>query len=605
MPLSPPPPYAPSELAAALSSLAGDDAKPEDVAHLRDTGEDGSNLSALQSITACRILDYEKMPKPNLDELRRLASADADRRLNLLATIRSRSPAMCLAAEFKRASPSKGPMGIDLDPAAQGASYFAAGADVISVLTEERWFRGGLDDLRKIREATSAAAERAGRRRPAMLRKDFVVSEHQVYEAAAAGADTVLLIVAVTPRPLLTRLVAACRDVGMEPLVEIHAAEELDVALDAGARVIGVNNRNLHTFELDLGTTDRAAEQLRKRNLKFDHMGSGDVEYALCALSGMSDAADVDRYRKVGVGMVLIGESLMRSPDPGDTIRKLCLDPDDYQKKLDQQTFQPGLKLIKVCGITAPDDALAACRAGANLIGVIFAPKSKRRVDPSQASAVVRAVRAFGERAGPTAALSALASSPPASASPIRRVAHKSLLLERVASRTPLVVGVFQDAPPDEIRRTAAEVGLDLVQLHGDEGMAACADCGVPALRVVHVRADEEGGDGTEGRARKIAASLTGDPVAVLLDTAVRGAKGGTGVTFDWKLAEVLQEEHGLPVIVAGGLTADNVTEAVEAVKPWGVDVSSGVEVSPGVKDLDKVRAFVKGARGQAAAATN
>ncbi len=268
--------------------------------------------------------------------------------MDLADAIRGESPRMALAAEFKRMSPSKGLIAPpDLRAGEQAALYAEAGASVISVLTEGRWFGGSLADLT---EARLAHRPRNGlrRRRPAILRKDFVFSEYQIAEASAHGADSVLLIVATTPSDVLGRLIHYARDVvGMEPLVEVHAPDELDVALAAGARVIGVNNRNLHTFQLDLGCAERVAGELARRGLGYRHDDDDDVVVAggdggdggggqrgrrisLCALSGMSTSHDVDRYRRAGVGMCLIGESLMRSADPMAAIRGLCLDPADY-----------------------------------------------------------------------------------------------------------------------------------------------------------------------------------------------------------------------------------------------------------------------------------
>ena len=149
---------------------------------------------------------------------------------------------------------------------------------------------------------------------------------------------------------------------------------------------------------------------------------------------------------------------------------------------------------------------------------------------------------------------------------------------------------VFQNKVECEVRDIVEKVGLDCVQLHGDEGMEACSKCGVPAIRVVHMEA------GATPNVDKILASLTSDPVAILFDTSVKGAQGGTGVTFDWNLAKEIQSK-GLPVIVAGGLTPDNVASAVTSISPWGIDVSSGVEATPGKKDHEKVRKFVSNAK--------
>ena len=513
---------------------------------------------------------------------------------------------MCLAAEFKRASPSKGIINPSATASGQAATYAQAGASVISVLTEGRWFQGSLDDLRSARLATTGQS--AYPRRPAILRKEFVFGPYQIYEAAAHGADTILLIVAVTPADLLKVLIDTCREVGMEPLVEVHGQSELDVALNAGARVIGVNNRNLHTFQMDLATTDRTAEELTQRGIKFDHHSCSEEddtvpEYVLCSLSGMSSPTDVDRYRQIGVGMCLIGESLMRAADPAAAIAGLCLDPADYEKKMMDTAasggaYTAGTKIVKVCGITNAEDALVACRAHANLIGVIFAPKSKRCVNVEQASEVVRAVRGFGERSGRVDV-----AYPPTvdTMAPIQSLFVKARALEE-ATRRPLVVGVFQNQPAEFIREMVEKCGVDMVQLHGKEGMAAASRdiCSVPALRAVDIETGHDG-TGTVASAdavQKILDAVTPDPAAILLDTSIKGSKegGGTGVTFDWSIAEQLQN-RGLPVIIAGGLKPDNVEEAVTTTRPWGIDVSSGVEQSPGKKSHEAVQKFVGGAR--------
>ncbi len=523
---------------------------------------------------------------------------------------------MALAAEFKRASPSKGDIAPNLKADEQALKYTQAGACTISILTEGHWFKGSLQDLTdaRIRTTKYANSEQndngTKRRRPAILRKDFCISKYMIAEAYAAGADTILLIVAITPRALLKDLIDYARSLEMEPLVEVHAPIELDVALDAGARVIGVNNRNLHTFQMDLATTDRTADELTKRECGFFHVsndGNSDddmannKDYALCALSGMSSANDVDRYRQKGVGMCLIGESLMRAADPKAAITSLCLNPSDYDKLIAESTtcsaYTAGTKIVKVCGITNPDDALVACKNGANLIGVIFVPKSKRCVTSEDATAVVKAVRAFGERSNRLSAPSRALETE--NVSPLQSLVRKARALEEL-SRRPLVVGVFQNQSPEFIREMVDTCGLDLVQLHGQEGMEAAnvKDCGVPAIRVVDIETNADGSGSSADAVDKLLGAITTDPFAILLDTSIKGKKdgGGTGVTFDWGIAEKLQN-NGLPVIIAGGLKPGNIKDAVSSVRPWGVDVSSGVEEKPGKKDHASVESFLKGAR--------
>lgn len=519
---------------------------------------------------------------------------------------------MALAAEFKRASPSKGAIAMHLNASEQAAMYAQAGANIISVLTEQHWFKGNLGDLQDARLATTNTNNNNQNNnnddRPAILRKEFIVNEYMIAEAAAYGADTVLLIVAVLPQHVLQRLITYCRSIGMEPLVEVHADEELDVALQAGAKVIGINNRNLHTFKLDLSTTDHIASLMDDNKKEYRH-GHPDANYVLSSLSGMSTAMDVHRYRGIGVGMCLIGESLMRATDPQKAIQALCLDPTDYMDHASGGggggggavvggAYTRGTQLIKVCGITNSEDALLACQSGANLIGVIFVPPSKRCVTVEQAQEVVKTVRAFGERSTDIV----LVENPPTDHTEpsLTRIVTTAQRLEHVAGKRPLVVGVFQNQPFEFIRQMVSECGLDMVQLHGQEGMAACdiSNTGAPTIRVVDIETDPQTGMASHTAVEDLLRDLTHHPAAILLDTAIKGtnAGGGTGVTFDWSIAQRIQDA-GLPVIIAGGLTPDNVKDAVSTIRPWGIDVSSGVEATPGKKDSNKVVAFLKNAK--------
>lgn len=225
------------------------------------------------------------------------------------------SPRMALLAEIKRASPSKGNL-VSPDTAPSSASiglaYALAGAAVISVLTEPKWFKGSLPDMRAVRAAVDSLANR-----PAILRKDFILDTYQIDEARLYGADTILLIVAMLTDAKLAELYTYSMSRGMEPLVEVNNAAELDRALALGARVIGVNNRNLHDFEVDMGTTTRMADVIKA---KYGEAASGVI---LIALSGITGRADVVQYAAQGVGAVLVGESLMKAADKGAFARQL------------------------------------------------------------------------------------------------------------------------------------------------------------------------------------------------------------------------------------------------------------------------------------------
>ncbi len=233
------------------------------------------------------------------------ALADAPEPVDFAERLQRDRP-MAVIAEIKRASPSKGDIAPAIDAPAQALRYANGGAAGISVLTEPSWFKGTLEDLSGVR----AALDHMGTDRPALLRKDFIVDEYQVLEARVAGADSVLLIVASLEDGQLTRLMAFSRELGMEPLVEVNNAAEMKRALASGATVIGINNRDLRSFEVDLGTTDRLAG-----------MVSGGV--LLCALSGISTREDVERFQAGGARAVLVGESLMLADDPADKIAEL------------------------------------------------------------------------------------------------------------------------------------------------------------------------------------------------------------------------------------------------------------------------------------------
>jgi indole-3-glycerol phosphate synthase len=211
-----------------------------------------------------------------------------------------RGPGVRIIAECKRRSPSRGVLRARYHPVAIAQSYAAAGAAAISVLTEPAFFDGSLEHLRAVRAAV----------RTPLLRKDFVVTDYQVMEAAACGADAVLLIVAALDAPVLARLIAVARTVGLAALVEVHDATEIDRASDAGADLIGVNSRNLRTLQVDRTVLDDLAPALP----------SGVVAVAE---SGLRTADDVRRLAARRYDAFLIGERFMAEPDPGAALASL------------------------------------------------------------------------------------------------------------------------------------------------------------------------------------------------------------------------------------------------------------------------------------------
>ena len=212
-----------------------------------------------------------------------------------------------LIAEVKRASPSKGVLDEHLVPVERAREYAAAGASAISVLTEPSFFLGGIDHLRDIADDLSADADR-----PALLRKDFIFDPYQVYEARANGADALLLIVMMLQPSALAELLALTRELGMEALVEVHDSKELDASVEAGAHVLGINNRDLRTFAEDLGTFERLACEVPEG-------------VTLVAESAIRERADAERMVSAGAHALLVGEALVRTGDVVGTARNLML----------------------------------------------------------------------------------------------------------------------------------------------------------------------------------------------------------------------------------------------------------------------------------------
>ncbi|MDD5349109.1 MAG: indole-3-glycerol phosphate synthase TrpC [Chthoniobacteraceae bacterium] len=241
------------------------------------------------------ILDHKRTEIarliPRMEHLRAAALLRDDYRG--FASALDRGPeALGLVAEVKKASPSVGVIAENFDPVAIAKAYETAGAHAISVLTDEQFFQGHLRYLAQIRKEVGLP----------LLRKDFILHEAQIYEAAVAGADAILLIVAALEQPELERLHETATTLGLDALVEVHSLPELDRALDCGARVIGINNRNLTTFEVDLRATEIISEEVPEGVL-------------LLSESGIKTNADARRVFACGVNALLVGESLMRTGD--------------------------------------------------------------------------------------------------------------------------------------------------------------------------------------------------------------------------------------------------------------------------------------------------
>jgi len=257
-------------------------------------------VTILEDILAHKREELERARAAVPDAVMAERAAAAPHAVRSLYDALAAAPPPRVIAEIKRRSPSRGPIRPDLDPLDCAKAYAAAGAAALSVLTDARFFGGSLDDLCRVRAAVELP----------LLRKDFVLDARQVDEARWAGADAVLLIVAALPAERLAALLAHAAARGLDALVEVHDADELETARAAGARLVGINNRDLRSFEVDLGTTEALAPRA----------GAGRL---VVTESGIHGPADLRRLAAAGAGAFLVGESLMREPDPGAALRRL------------------------------------------------------------------------------------------------------------------------------------------------------------------------------------------------------------------------------------------------------------------------------------------
>jgi anthranilate synthase/indole-3-glycerol phosphate synthase/phosphoribosylanthranilate isomerase len=511
------------------------------------------NKNILQRIYAHRraaVAAQKEIPSQRPSDLQAAYNLNlAPPQISLVDRLRQSPFDVPLMAEIKRASPSKGIFALDIDAPTQARKYALAGASVISVLTEPEWFKGSIEDLRAVRQALNGMANR-----PAVLRKEFIFEEYQILEARLAGADTVLLIVKMLEADVLERLYKYSQSLGMEPLVEVQNAEEMATAIKLGAKVIGVNNRNLENFEVDLGTTGRLRSMVPK-------------ETFLCALSGINSHQDVLDCKRDGVNGVLVGEAIMRAPDASQFIRELCAGPLAPAARAESHSL-----LVKICGTRSAEAATEAIRAGADLIGMILVPGTKRCVSHETALEISEAVH--GSRKD---ALSEAVNVPQAAAD------FFSVSGELLRKRGPLLVGVFMNQPLEEVLEKQRLYNLDVVQLHGDEPIEWASLIPVPVIR--------------KFKPGQVGLGVRGYHAVPLLDS---GA--GSGQLLDIEAVKAtLEEDRHLSVLLAGGLEPKNVAATIAALKPvagsiLGVDVSSGVEVD-GKQDLEKIREFVKAAK--------
>ena len=366
--------------------------------------------------------------------------------------------------EVKKASPSKGIIAEHFPYLEIAKEYEVAGAAAISVLTEPDFFKGDKKYLQEIASTVKIP----------VLRKDFIIDEYQIYQAKVWGASAILLICACLDVPTLTKFRELADSLGLSSLVEAHDEHEVQMAIDCGARIIGVNNRNLKDFTVDVQNS------VRLRNLVQD-----DVIFV--SESGLETPEDIQVLRDNNIGVALMGETFMRSPNKVEKLAYLY-GPTYYTPK------------IKMCGISKVETIPAVVEAQPDYMGLVFAP-SKRQVTVDQAKILVSELhKQYVNRYN-------------------RNVIQWSNDVVQEFIKT---VGIFVNETLDNLVTIATEVNLDAVQLHGDEDEAFI---------------------------------------------------------------------QSLPFMLAGGIDSTNVARAIRTVRPYGIDISSGIETE-GVKDDEKIKAF-------------
>ena len=422
--------------------------------------------------------------------------------------------------EVKKASPSKGIIAEHFPYIDIAKEYEVAGAAAISVLTEPDFFKGDKKYLQEIASTVKIP----------VLRKDFIIDEYQIYQAKVWGASAILLICACLDVPTLTKFRELADSLGLSSLVEAHDEQEVQMAIDCGARIIGVNNRNLKDFTVDVQNS------VRLRNLVQD-----DVIFV--SESGLETPEDIQVLRDNNIGVALMGETFMRSPNKVEKLAYLY-GPTYYTPK------------VKMCGISKVETIPAVVEAKPDYMGLVFAP-SKRQVTVDQAKTLVEELhRGYAQKYGSDT--------------------------EHDKNDTIKTVGVFVNETVDNLITIANEANLDAVQLHGDEDEAFIQSLkertNVEVWKAIQIRS-----------AADVEEWIDSSADMLLFDAYHKDERGGTGEVFDWSSLDAFER----PFMLAGGIDSTNVARAIRTVRPYGIDISSGIETN-GVKDDEKITAFTK-----------
>ena len=467
-------------------------------------------LDTIVEATKIRVAQEKQVESPEVVKAAALA-LPSDTGFPFEAALRQQD--FNFICEVKKASPSKGIIAEHFPYLDIAKEYEVAGAAAISVLTEPDFFKGDKKYLQEIASTVKIP----------VLRKDFIIDEYQIYQAKVWGASAILLICACLDVPTLTKFRELADSLGLSSLVEAHDENEVQMAIDCGARIIGVNNRNLKDFTVDVQNS------VRLRNLVQD-----DVIFV--SESGLETPEDIQVLRDNNIGVALMGETFMRSPNKVEKLAYLY-GPTYYTPK------------VKMCGISKVETIPAVVEAKPDYMGLVFAP-SKRQVTVEQAKILIEEL-------------------------------HKQCI-NHYDTKVVKTVGVFVNETLDNLVRIADTANLDAVQLHGDEDEAFIQSLkertNVEVWKAIQIRTAAD----TEKWIDSSADML-------LFDAYHKDERGGTGEVFDWSSLDAFER----PFMLAGGIDSTNVARAIHTVRPYGIDISSGIETN-GVKDDEKITAFTK-----------
>lgn len=467
-------------------------------------------LDTIVEATKIRVAQEKQMESPEAVKAAALA-LPSDTGFPFEAALRQQD--FNFICEVKKASPSKGIIAEHFPYLDIAKEYEVAGAAAISVLTEPDFFKGDKKYLQEIASTVKIP----------VLRKDFIIDEYQIYQAKVWGASAILLICACLDVPTLTKFRELADSLGLSSLVEAHDENEVQMAIDCGARIIGVNNRNLKDFTVDVQNS------VRLRNLVQD-----DVIFV--SESGLETPEDIQVLRDNNIGVALMGETFMRSPNKVEKLAYLY-GPTYYTPK------------VKMCGISKVETIPAVVEAKPDYMGLVFAP-SKRQVTVEQAKILIEEL-------------------------------HKQCI-NHYDTKVVKTVGVFVNETLDNLVRIADTANLDAVQLHGDEDEAFIQSLkertNVEIWKAVQIRS-----------AADVEKWIDSSADILLFDAYHKDERGGTGEVFDWSSLDAFER----PFMLAGGLDSTNVARAIRTVRPYGIDISSGIETN-GVKDDEKIKAFTK-----------